>query len=142
MKLTEKVPAYTWLLRLVFTTTSVAWMGLIYYLSSRPPDQIPGVDMFSGLGELRDTLGHAAIYLVLGVVMLGCAWSWADQRRYQLRWTILPLALGAAYGLLDELHQSLVPGRSASALDVLTDSAGVITGVLLASRAARRLAKV
>jgi hypothetical protein len=142
MRLTEKVSAYTWLLRLVFTTASVAWLGLIYYLSSRPPDQIPGVDMFSGLGDLRDILGHASIYLILGVALLGCVWSWADQRRYQLRWTILPLAFGAVYGLLDEFHQSLVPGRSASALDVLTDSAGVMTGVLLASRAARRLARV
>ena len=39
--------------------------------------------------------------------------------------------IGAAYGLSDELHQYFVPGRTASPLDALADSIGVVLGVFI-----------
>lgn len=46
------------------------------------------------------------------------------------------LALSAAFGVLyavsDELHQYFVPGRSCQLIDVIIDSGGALTGVLLA----------
>ena len=38
------------------------------------------------------------------------------------------LTLGACYGALDELHQSLVPGRSMQLSDWLADAVGVALG--------------
>lgn len=37
-----------------------------------------------------------------------------------------------AYALVDELHQTFVPGRHGAATDVLIDSAGVVLALLLA----------
>ena len=41
------------------------------------------------------------------------------------------LLFGAFYAGTDELHQYFVPGRSAQVTDVVLDSFGVITGILI-----------
>jgi VanZ family protein len=64
-------------------------------------------------------LAHAVEFAVLGL-LLARALGRAG----------LALAFGALYALSDEIHQSFVPGRYASPLDVLVDSAGVAVGVL------------
>jgi len=97
----------------------VAWAALIFGLSSVP-------DLSSGLGGwdlVLRKLAHAAEYGILGALVVRALrrWSWA-------------LALGVAYAVSDEIHQSFVPGRQGSPLDVLIDSVGVIAGVVLAAR--------
>jgi VanZ family protein len=47
------------------------------------------------------------------------------------RWAI---ALGIAYALSDEIHQSFVPGREGAPLDFAIDSVGVVFGAVLAAR--------
>jgi VanZ family protein len=44
---------------------------------------------------------------------------------------LLAIALGWEYALLDEIHQSLVPGRISSLGDWTADAAGTVAGVLL-----------
>jgi len=41
------------------------------------------------------------------------------------------ILVGAAYGALDEWHQSLVPGRDPSVGDWVADAVGVVLGFLL-----------
>jgi len=43
----------------------------------------------------------------------------------------LTVAAVGLFGLSDELHQSLVPGRNSDPLDVLADCAGAVIGVVL-----------
>jgi VanZ family protein len=101
----------------------VAWAGLIFALSSIP-------DLGTGLGGwdlLLRKLAHAAEYAVLGALLLR-----ALGRE-------LPAVLaGVAYAVTDEMHQAFVPGRQGAALDVLVDAAGVLIGVYVVGRAARR----
>jgi VanZ family protein len=101
----------------------VAWAGLIFALSSIP-------DLGTGLGGwdlLLRKLAHAAEYAVLGALLLR-----ALGRE-------LPAVLaGVAYAVTDEMHQAFVPGRQGAALDVLVDAAGVLIGVYVVARAARR----
>lgn len=85
--------------------------------------------MFSWLGFLRDMLGHLGMYWVLGSLGLACTGSWKAAASRHVGWGLLVMSLGSAYGLLDEYHQTFVPGRSASPLDVLVDAAGVAAGV-------------
>ena len=97
----------------------VAWAALIFGLSSVP-------DLSSGLGGwdlVLRKLAHAAEYGILGALVVRALrrWSWA-------------LALGVAYAVSDEIHQSFVPGRQGSPLDLLIDSVGVIAGVVFAAR--------
>ena len=56
---------------------------------------------------------------------------WFDSKRRILTNVILPFIAGALYAVSDELHQLLVAGRAGMLTDVLLDSSGVLTGVLL-----------
>ena len=69
-----------------------------------------------------DKLNHSAAFFVLFVLM-SCAWP---QRPL---W--LPLLALTAYGVLLELAQGLVGYRSASLLDVVANTAGLMTGLTL-----------
>jgi VanZ family protein len=101
----------------------VAWAALIFTLSSIP-------DLGTGLGgwdlALRK-IAHAAEYAVLGALLLR-----AIEREAPAA------ALGIAYAVTDEVHQAFVPGRQGAPLDVLIDAVGVIVGVYVVGRAARR----
>jgi len=48
------------------------------------------------------------------------------------------VALGSFFGLTDELHQALVPGRSADLLDWAADTVGAAVGGILAAVVLRR----
>src|SRR5688572_29939031 len=101
----------------------VAWAGLIFTLSSIP-------DLGTGLGGwdlLLRKLAHAAEYAVLGALL------------FRTLGRELPaIAIGIAYAVTDEVHQAFVPGRLGSPLDVLLDAAGVLVGVFVLGRLARR----
>ena len=97
----------------------VAWAALIFALSSVS-------DLSSGLGGwdlVLRKLAHATEYAILGALLV-----------YALRRPGWAVVLGIAYAISDEIHQSFVPGRQGSPLDVLIDSAGVIAGVVVAAR--------
>lgn len=73
-----------------------------------------------------DKLNHFSAFAVLAF----CA-----ERGFRLRgWRLpgVPLAL-LAFGVLIELVQSQIPGRSAEVADVLADAAGIAAGLLLAA---------
>jgi VanZ family protein len=100
----------------------VAWATLIFAFSSVP-------DLGTGLGGwdlLLRKLAHAAEFAVLGALL---------QRAVGRPG--LAFALGVSYAISDEIHQSFVPGRLGSPLDVAIDAAGVAVGVALWHRAAR-----
>ena len=73
---------------------------------------------------------HFTEYAVLGILMRCCLESWFGKRKW-----LIPAAwaCGTFYAGTDELHQMLIDGRSGQWSDVLLDSAGVLTGVLLIS---------
>ena len=74
-------------------------------------------------------LAHAVIFMALGGALYVCRESWLGERTLNWVWSML---IGAAYAASDEWHQTMVPGRSGTAEDVLIDAAGVVIGVLAA----------
>jgi len=89
-------------------------MGLIYYLSSLQPGDIP---RFGWLDTLIKKSAHMA-----GFGLLALAYRLGMNRSdYAGRWA---WGLAVLYAITDEWHQSYVPGRGASALDVGIDAAG------------------
>jgi VanZ family protein len=102
----------------------VLWAALIFTLSA-----IPGLGTGLGTWDLvLRKLAHAAEYAVLGALLVR-----ALQRE--------PLAIlvGSAYAVTDEVHQAFVPGRQGAVVDVLIDAVGVLIGVYVVGRAARRV---
>ena len=100
----------------------IAWMGLIFFLSSRPdlPNFVPGLP---GLEEIG---GHLTAYGVLAALL----W-WAlrgSAVRYPATWA---LVLAVSYGATDEFHQSFVPGRTMSLSDLMVDLIGASAALLI-----------
>jgi VanZ family protein len=93
----------------------LAWMALLFYLSSRsdigPAARVP------------DWITHGTAYLVLGL-LLGRAVAGGVKRRLTTAGAFAVVGLCTLYGITDEIHQSFVPGRDASAGDVAKDFAG------------------
>lgn len=101
-----------------------AWLPVVLYctaiftLSAIPAGRMPAGQLWS-----FDKLIHAAVYAVLGLLvcraLARCLPGW---RRVVV--ALVAVAATSAYGLSDEWHQSLVPGRDASGFDLLADAIG------------------
>ena len=44
---------------------------------------------------------------------------------------IISILVGLSYAISDEFHQSFIPGRTASPIDVIIDTVGVFTGIII-----------
>ena len=71
-------------------------------------------------------LAHFCIFAALGAGIFG---TLQYQDRLPRFWPAI--GFGLAFSILDELHQSFVPGRVAKVSDVLIDTLGVAAGVLV-----------
>lgn len=102
-------------------------IGLIVFLSHQ--SHLPGAG--SGLNPLLHLIEYALLTLTL-------VWgrSAGLRRSIGTRQLVWLWILGTLFAVTDEIHQSFVPSRDASAGDVLADVAG-ITLVLAAYRLVR-----
>lgn len=80
-----------------------------------------------GEGVIRK-LAHFGIYTLLGLASMGFMATFNIKRKIQVLITII---WGFLYASTDELHQMFINGRTASFLDVLLDTSGIIFGVLI-----------
>ena len=87
----------------------------IFYLSHQP--QLP-------MPPGGDKTAHLVVYAVLAFTV---AWAWGPRGSHLSRGASAAV-LATLYGLSDEWHQSFVPGRTASAADIMADAVGAIVG--------------
>ncbi|HUG34474.1 MAG TPA: VanZ family protein [Anaerolineales bacterium] len=100
-------------------------MGIIFWFSSLPSEQLP---QFDWADRLIKKSGH-----VLGYAILGASYWYALGMQAKHRWYAWLLAV--AYAVTDEFHQSFVPGRGPSAWDILIfDNLGTLLGLWFANR--------
>lgn len=115
----------------------LGWAALIFIGSSFPNP--PGA---SG-SEWRYDLAHIVEYAVLGalafLVVRSVRPAWPAMVVMVAAWTFAVL-----YGMSDEFHQSFVPNRDASWLDVGFDALGAVLGIGLVRgiRAGRSTARL
>jgi VanZ family protein len=110
-KLTDIVPR--WLPALML-------MLVIFALSSRTSAELPN---FGGWDYFFKKTAHAIGYGALAVSYLHAL----PPRNYKLAWLLAVL-----YSATDEFHQSFVPGRRASVIDVLVfDNLGALIALFL-----------
>ncbi|HEY4640991.1 MAG TPA: VanZ family protein, partial [Thermoanaerobaculia bacterium] len=77
-------------------------------------------------------LAHLTEYGILG-------WLWlralrGERREWTLRWPMIAVLIALAVAATDEFHQSFVPSRTSSPLDVVIDCCGAVLAQLLARR--------
>ncbi|HBF12192.1 MAG TPA: teicoplanin resistance protein VanZ [Deltaproteobacteria bacterium] len=104
----------------------VCFYGLIFYLSSQPPESLNIPHLFEGF----DKLLHFFEFGMLGLfVMRSVIWE-----RYYHHWSkrswLYTLLLIGVLALGDEYHQSFVPGREVSFWDWLADIGGGIIAIV------------
>jgi len=108
-----------------FWVLALLWAAIIFTLSSIPGKSLPPLPD----GMNADKLLHAAVYAVLGSTCFLAARNTWPARPWRI---VLGCTLGVvAYGISDELHQSLVPGRSPDLMDVAADGVGGLSGTVL-----------
>lgn len=94
------------------------WVAVLFFLSEW---ESPGIELIA----VHDSVVHFLLYMVLGLTL-----AWARLRGVRHHHGAF-LALGITLGVLDEFHQSFVPGRTPAFSDVFSDAAGVIIGYAL-----------
>jgi len=100
----------------LYLVLALGWMGVLWYFSSLPATG-------AGLPHPWDKGAHLLAYALLGFLLgrgLGGLYP--------------AFFLAALYGLVDEWHQSFVPGREAFGLDLLADFLGAYLGARGAGR--------
>lgn len=96
---------------------SLIWMALIFALSSQREFPSP-----RGLSvEIQAVVAHLVLF---GTLALLLSFAFADLRFRVRRFGLLIIALVTLYGISDEIHQSFVPGRSATVFDIVIDCLG------------------
>ena len=74
--------------------------------------------------------GHFLEYAILGFLS-GRAFSNSPKQSVRKRWFGISAVLIIVYALVDELHQSFVPSRTASLSDSLVDISGGMTALMI-----------
>lgn len=111
---------------------AMAIMAVFFWVSHQPGDSIHLPEFWNA-----DKLFHLLAYSVLGIsiAMRPLFDFWFN--RYHLAtsktWELpsiksLSVLVGITYGVLDEFHQSFIPGRQAGLGDFIADTLGVIAG--------------
>ena len=102
---------------------AVAWAALIFALSSQsslpsPPD------------GFTDKHAHFSVYGVLCALII---WGLTDRSPARTGWAtaVIAVVLATLYGASDEFHQSFVPTREVSGLDLAADAAGAAVAAVV-----------
>jgi VanZ family protein len=103
---------------------SILMMVLIFGFSSLPSKEMPN---FAWADLIVKKGGHMLGYALLALAYWrGLGW---DKKRWWLPWLMTFL-----YAVTDEFHQSFVPGRNPSPLDVGIDCIGAGIGLIVWKR--------
>jgi VanZ family protein len=111
------------------TAITIAYVALIFFVSSRPYLQPPGPEF-----PMKDKVAHTLEYGTLGL-LLGFL---IGSQTTRSRWVgfFLAMATGATIAACDELFQGTIPGRQMDIHDWMADVIGLslAAGLVIASR--------
>lgn len=71
---------------------------------------------------------HLSIYTLVGILMMSFISTYNIKLKYRF---LISILVGLVYASSDEIHQSFIPGRNASIIDVGIDASGVLLGIIL-----------
>jgi len=108
---------------LVYIPLIIYWL-ILFVATTLPVERLPSIG-------LTDKINHFIAYFVLAVLVnLTLIYQRKSKFLFE-KAQIATIVICLFYGALDELHQLLVPGRSAETLDWVADASGTFTGVLI-----------
>lgn len=113
---------------LKYQIPALAWMGIIFFLSSIPGKYFPEQPF-----NLFDKLVHAFLFGTL-TYLIYRSFQYQDKSVFLKNFSIaISFFVCVLYGIIDELHQEFVPGRKPDATDALADilGSGIVSLYLL-----------
>ncbi len=134
--------------KVILTTLTIAWMGLIFALSNdnavqskKKSDSFIDRTIYKICHVLSKDcskedvrikynyvirkLAHFTEYFILGVLVI------FTLREYGIKNVYVPIIVCILYACSDEIHQLFIPGRTGSWKDTLIDSGGSLSSILL-----------
>ncbi|MBU0579519.1 VanZ family protein [Patescibacteria group bacterium] len=99
----------------------IIWAGLIFFLSNQsklPSAPQPLLDLV-----FKQT-AHVVVYAVLYFLIWRAINITATNKLTRFKLIALPLIITLIYALTDEFHQSFIPGREATWIDIAFDMLG------------------
>ena len=103
---------------------ALIWMGLIFLVSAQP--SLPSVP---GRWDLLLKKGmHMVAYGILTILYL---WALRGSAHDDRVVRVASVVLALTYALSDEYHQTFVPGRNGTWVDVAVDGVGILAATVL-----------
>ena len=105
---------------------AILWAIIIYIASSIPAKKLPKIAL-----QINDKVIHIGIFFVFGLLVYRALEPRIPS--LTLSWKRIGTAVTVAtfYGLTDELHQGLVPGRTLDIKDISADAFGALLAALI-----------
>ena len=110
--------------KLLVYTPLVAYWIILFIATTLPATSMPSFGVV-------DKVNHLLAYFILAILLF---LTLLFQQKVPLslnKAAAYALIICSLYGMLDEVHQIFIPGRSAEFLDFLADACGALLGVLL-----------
>lgn len=98
------------------------WAGFIFWVSSLPGYDIPP------LFPYQDVIFHIVVYAILGVLIIRALRTYCP-KLHNFRYIYFTFLVCLIYAIGDEFHQSFIPYREATIVDVWFDSLGSGIGI-------------
>lgn len=115
----------------------VLWSAVIFFFSSIPHLKI---EQLGVLDFILRKLAHVTEYMILSVLYYR---AFVISTRLESKRVIFySIILSILYAVSDEFHQHFVPGRCFMVSDIIIDTVGVITGIVLAHKYKHRLVRL
>jgi len=131
---------------LIYWLLVVAWMGVIFYFSSKPANESDKQSLLiiNSINQILNELSikvqlifeqwnfsirklaHLTEYAILGILLYNAF------RVSRVEKNLIPysLLICMIYAITDEIHQLFVPGRTGKIVDVGVDSLGGVLGLI------------
>lgn len=73
-------------------------------------------------------IAHFSLYALGGILLMNAVRLFLLKENIQI---LISSGIGILYAMIDEIHQLVIPGRSGKITDVLIDSLGILTGIMV-----------
>lgn len=134
--------------QIIYLILVIIWMAVVFMFSNQQGEESAGTsnrvtqkilavassvtnvtqDTEQRVDKIVRKLAHFTIYLVGGILIMNYINTYKLKEEQKITYSIL---IGMIYAGTDELHQYFIEGRSCMLTDVIIDTLGVATGVII-----------
>ena len=111
-----------------YNVFTFCWMILVLLLTLTPGDNMPETNLWSDLFRF-DTVAHFGVFGVMVFLMIVGLSKQYTYHFLRKKAVVVSVAVSILYGVIIELLQFTIPGRSFEWFDILANSLGCFVGL-------------